>query len=370
MGTVYLAARQRPSGLRLYAVKMLHAYLAEDEEHLHMFLDEARLASLVHHENLVEVREIGMHGDVPFVVMEYVEGTALSTLLRCRPGGLPAGLVVRIVLDLLRGLHAAHSAYDSRGEPLNMVHRDVAPANVLVSVQGCAKLTDFGIAKAEARLTATRSGVRKGRLDFMSPEQMLSPEQIDRRSDIFAVGTLLWSALAGRRLFRGPHDAATIERVLELPVPPISQVRRDQGPAPAALEPILERALQRDVEARYATAREMADELEGTARAAGCLATREELAEFVRETVDAERAKQGRLDAGRTEPTHRSGPVDSTPTARVGPEGVGEAPAAPRRQGLRRFAQALRLSDPLVWGLVALSVLFLLAAFGSFLSIR
>jgi serine/threonine-protein kinase len=199
--------------------------------------------------------------DEAFLVMEYVRGESLARLLRAaRAGGAPAPvpIVASIACGALHGLHAAHEARSESGEPLGIVHRDVSPENVLVGVDGTARLLDFGIAKARGRLSTTRGGQIKGKLAYMAPEQLLCAD-VTRRTDVFAAGAVLWEALAGRRLFDGGDEGDLIRAVLEEPILPPSSLAAH---VPPALDAIVLRALERNPEGRYPTARELAVAIE------------------------------------------------------------------------------------------------------------
>jgi serine/threonine-protein kinase len=244
-----------------------------------MFVDEARLASRVQHPNVVPVLDVVSEGGEIFIVMEYVRGPALSTLLgaalrQSRP--VPAPIAVRILVDVLAGLQAAHEARDRRGEPLGIVHRDVSPQNVLVGIDGVARIMDFGIATAATRLAVTQQGELKGKLSYMAPEQFHRSEPIDRRVDVFAAGVVLWSTLAGRRLFSGEDISDTMVQVLTAEVPLLAKLRAD---VPEAIDAALSPALARDRNDRYASARDFAMALE----AACAPASGHVVAEWVRD---------------------------------------------------------------------------------------
>ena len=207
MASVYIARAQGVAGFeRLVAVKVLHPHLAYEQEFISMFLDEARLAARIRHMNVVPTLDISdSPGDGYFLVMEYIEGNHLGALLgRAAKNGerLPRPFVCRVLVDTLQGLAAAHRLSDEHGTPLKLVHRDVSPHNILVGTDGIARLTDFGVAKADVRMASTRAGQFKGKLSYMAPEQASSNET-DQRSDLFSVGIILWESLTGRRLFKG-----------------------------------------------------------------------------------------------------------------------------------------------------------------------
>src|SRR5262249_45766523 len=182
-----------------------------------------------------------------------------------RKGGpIPIPVAMRIVLDALAGLHAAHELVDPHGVPVGLVHRDCSPQNILVGIDGCARIIDFGVARAALRLTRTRSGMLKGKLAYMAPEQVRGDRDLDRRCDVFAMGIVLWELLTGRRLFKSESELATLAAVLDQPVPP---VRAFAPQVPEALEEVCLRALERDRAQRFATAADMASALEAAAMA-------------------------------------------------------------------------------------------------------
>ncbi len=261
MATVHLGRLVGPVGFaRTVAVKCLHAQFARDPEFVTMFLDEARLAARIQHPNVVPTLDVIPTDGELFIVMEYVRGEALSKLVRLstRMGGpVPARIVVSIVVGALAGLHAAHEARDESGNSLGIVHRDVSPQNVLVGVDGVARVLDFGVAKAGDTVHVTKDGQLKGKLLYMAPEQ-LEGEVIDRRADIYAMGIILFEALTGERMFKGERESAQLLQISrgEIRVP--SQVRPELEPFDA----IVRRASGRIPSQRYATAREMARALE------------------------------------------------------------------------------------------------------------
>jgi len=328
MATVHLGRAVGPAGFeRLVAVKVCHPNLREDEELVRMFLDEARLAARIHHPNVVSTIDVGDEESL-YLVMEYIEGGSLAQLLAA-VGPLPVGVCLRIVGDVLSGLHAAHETAGSDGRPLGLVHRDVSPQNVLVGVDGVARLSDFGIARAEARLAVTRQGVFKGKLAYAAPE-LYPGHVVTRRSDVFAASVVLWEALTGRSLFGAPTQAEVLHALLFRVVPPPSEVRPD---LPAALDALVLRGLARDPAERWATAGELADALEATGLAAGRRdvealvgrALAETLSERRRLLHEGGRAEQVEAPSGEAEaprtgaPTGREGPAGSLARAESGP---------------------------------------------------
>ncbi len=267
MATVHLArAIDRRKGPPLVAVKRPHRHLQGDRTFLTMLVDEARLASAIDHPNVVKVRELGFDGGMPFIVMDYVEGTSLAELRRELTSlgrAIDVRVAVRILLDALAGLQAAHELRDDTGKPLHIIHRDVSPHNLLIACDGRSHLTDFGIAKAEDRIQTTRTHEVKGKLAYLAPERIDKRRLCTVQSDVFSMAVVLWECFAGRRLFRGEEAVDVLQEVLSGPIPTLRQIGAN---VPAALDDVIARALSRDLETRYATAREFAEAIE---RAAG-----------------------------------------------------------------------------------------------------
>ena len=263
MATVWVAREhaEKPEEQRLVAVKAILADLAGDPEFVKMFLDEGRLVQSIRHPNVVDVYEVGEHAGVMFMSMEWVEGDSLHAIIaeagKRRP--IPPEMAVRIIADAAAGLHAAHEAKGPDGELLGVVHRDVSPHNILLGTDGAIKLVDFGVAKAMGRLSeATSAGQLKGKFGYMSPEQAMA-KPIDRRSDVFSLGIVLFELTTGRRLFRGEHDAETLHLVVSGQIPKPSKIDEKY---PEKLERIVLKALERDIDRRYQTAEELQKDLE------------------------------------------------------------------------------------------------------------
>ncbi len=257
MATVHLGRLLGQAGFsRTVAIKRLHAHLAEDPEFVSMFIDEARLAARIHHPNVVSTLDVVARDSELFLVMEYVHGESLARLMRGvaeRKERVPPRIAAAIVAGFLHGLHAAHEARNEHGEPLNLVHRDVSPQNVLVGIDGVPRVVDFGVAKAVGRVQTTRDGQLKGKLAYMAPEQ-IAGGAVTRRTDIYATAIVFWELLAGRRLFQGDNEAAVMRAVMSDTPPAPSTV----VPVAAAIDRIVLRGLARDPSARFQTAREMA----------------------------------------------------------------------------------------------------------------
>jgi serine/threonine-protein kinase len=261
MASVYLSVVPGPGGFnKLLVVKLLKDDLSQDSDFLTMFLNEARLAARLNHANVVHTYEVGFEDNRHFLVMDYLDGQPLHAILRkASRAGMPLDVHVRILADMLAGLHYAHTLTDFDGTPLHVVHRDVSPQNVFVTYDGQIKVVDFGIAKATGVASNTQSGVFKGKLAYVAPEQA-SGEAVDARADIFSVGVMLWEAIAGRRFAQGDSQTAVMARRLSGQEPRIQEVIPDCDPELAA---ICDRALAHEPRERYATALEMREALEG-----------------------------------------------------------------------------------------------------------
>lgn len=247
---------------RTMVVKRILPHLAEDAEFVEMFVSEARLSARLNHANIVSVFELGLFDGEYFLAMEYVRGMDLISVLRrhAPQGPLPPGFAAFVLREVASALAYAHSLTDDNGVPLGLIHRDVSPSNVMIRFDGGVKLLDFGIAKALSEVgdTKTRDGTLKGKLGYMSPEQIQGKE-LDARSDLFSAGILLHEALAGRRLFKGTHEAQTLELVLQARVEPPS---RFNPAVPPDLDRICLKALARDPRDRYQTGDELAADLD------------------------------------------------------------------------------------------------------------
>jgi serine/threonine-protein kinase len=261
MATVYFGRMLGAAGfMRTVAVKRLHPHLAEEPDFVSMMIDEARLAARVQHPNVAQTLDIVNERGELIIVMEYVAGESLARLLRAesqRHRMVSPAIASSVMSGVLHGLHAAHTAKSEHGEPLGIVHRDVSPHNIIVGVDGLARVIDFGVAKAAGRIQTTRAGVVKGKLPYMAPEQ-LGGQEISRLADVYAAGVVLWELLTGRRLFKAEDDIALFKAVLAGASDPPS---RWVPGVPAALDAVVMRALSHDPASRFGTAREMADAL-------------------------------------------------------------------------------------------------------------
>jgi eukaryotic-like serine/threonine-protein kinase len=268
MATVHLGRMLGPFGFgSTVAIKRLYPQLARDPHFVALFLDEARLASRVRHPNVVPVLDVlADEGDI-CLVLEYVDGESLGQLVRAADAiraPVPVPIAVTIAVSILHGLHAAHEARDEQGALLGVVHRDVSPQNVIVGVDGVARLIDFGIAKAAGRCNVSRDGQLKGKVAYMAPEQ-IQRGIVGSRADVYGASVILWELLTGERLFEGETEGMTLGRVLDDDVPRPSQLRVD---VPAALDAFVLRGLDRAQQRRFESARAMALALEAAVRPA------------------------------------------------------------------------------------------------------
>jgi hypothetical protein len=267
MATVHLArATDKRQGPPLVAIKRPHRHLASDKTFVTMLVDEARLASAIDDPRVVKVSELGFEGGMPFIVMDYVEGASLAELRRelsSLQRAIDVRVAVRIILDALGGLQAAHELRDDNDRPLHIVHRDVSPHNILIGCDGRSYITDFGIAKAEDRIQTTRTHEVKGKLAYLAPERVDKRRICTVQSDVFSMAVVLWECFAGRRLFRGDEAVDILQQVMSSPIPTLEEIGAQ---VPRALDDVIARALSRDLDTRYATALALAQAIE---RAAG-----------------------------------------------------------------------------------------------------
>lgn len=269
MARVFLACSTALGGFeREVALKITHEHLRENLQFFTALIDEARLAGRIRHPNVVSVLDVGEAPDGAFIVMDYVEGESLAGLakkLAARGESLPIEVSLRVLDDVLSGLHAAHELTDADGLPLSVVHRDVTPHNVLLGIDGVSRITDFGVAKAASRLTKTMTGVVKGKVAYMAPEQARTGP-VDRTCDVWAVGVLAWEMLTGLRMHEGLNDYALLLKITRDPPPRLRHVRPD---LPRAFDEVLARALEMRPTARFPSAEAFAEALSQAARASG-----------------------------------------------------------------------------------------------------
>jgi len=317
MGEVY---RSRDTRLeRIVAIKCCHDHLRSNDAFAEMFLDEARLAARIRHHNVVATLDVS-DGNPLYLVMEYVEGCSLSGLARAaRHAGrrVPLDIALRVVCDALAGLHAAHECCGPDGERLGLVHCDVSPQNILVGVDGSARITDFGIARATARMTLEEQSIIKGKPSYMAPEQLASGE-ITRRADVFSAGVVLWELLTGKPLFRSTDEWTTMHAVLTRAVAAPSSV---EPSVPASLDAVLLRALERDPARRFASAGDFLAALE---RLPLPVATARRVSQYVRHEGGAS-LSPGKFPSGRYP---RAVAPDARDVVEASAEAVDEGPGS------------------------------------------
>ncbi|ATB37986.1 hypothetical protein CYFUS_003412 [Cystobacter fuscus] len=343
MAEIYLATARGPEGFeKEVVIKRVRSFLSDDEGFVRMFIQEARLASRLNHANVVQIFDFDKHEDSYYLAMEYVRGTSLWNLRkRCREKGIriPPVLVAYIGSQVAAGLHYAHRTRSPEGETLGLVHRDVTPHNVLLSFDGAVKLTDFGIAKAGNKLT--QPGVLKGKFAYMAPEQARG-EEVDARTDVFALGVVLWEMLTGGRLFDGESDVAVLRAVQESVIVPPARLNPD---VPEGLDEVVCTALEREPAARYQSAGELERALAQCVLRGATSVDDTDLGTFVRRLFDVpltqfmlspavlqDRSQRHRSGSTAVAPGESVSERPEPPSAsRVAPEPqAGSAPAAPR----------------------------------------
>lgn len=286
MAEIYKARLEGIGGFqRTFAIKRILPHLSQNAEYVAMLVDEAKVAGLLSHANIVQILDLGQIDGVWYIAMEYVSGPDLGRVLRsCRAKGieLPVPHTVFVAVELLKGLEYAHDRQVMRGGrtvPLNIIHRDISPPNILMSMQGEVKLTDFGIARASHKALETASGIIKGRFDYMSPEQAAGAKDLDQRSDLFSVGVVLYEMLTGVHPFHTDSEFATIDRIRTGRYEPVSSVNPG---VPFTLETIVDRALRVDKNERYPTATAFKEALDKFFHDSGFIFTHHSLASYVR----------------------------------------------------------------------------------------
>ncbi len=286
MAEVYLARQAGAAGFeKLVCLKRILPHLARDKQFVEMFLNEARLAARLDHPNIVSILDLGEANGNYFIAMEFIDGPSLRAAAKRaleRGERLPIPEIVKIVSMAAAGLHYAHELTDAGGKPLGLVHRDISPDNVLVHRNGAAKVVDFGIAKAANSSSSTRTGTLKGKVAYMPPEQ-LRGDPLDRRTDVFALGVVLYELLAGQRPWAGDSEVSLIGRIMTEDPPPLSTLRPD---APAGLVAVLDRALAKDREARYASCHDLQADLEALLVSLGQTIAQARISDFAKAYAD------------------------------------------------------------------------------------
>jgi serine/threonine protein kinase len=306
---------------RHVVIKRIHRVLAEDPRFVQMFLDEARVAASLHHQNIVQVYDVGEQDGEYFFAMEYVHGEDLRTLqatVRADDRQIPIAIVASIVTAAASGLHHAHEQRGPDREPLELVHRDVSLGNILVGYDGSVKLLDFGLARAALRSVKTRTGTLKGKSSYMSPEQCMG-KPLDRRSDVFSLGIVLYELATGRRLFKAANEYLSMTAIVAGDIPPPSSHRPD---LPRELDEIILRALAQSPDDRFPSADAMRHAIEQFAVNAGLRTSTKALADYVHQ-VFGDRPEPWRSDVPQPPPLPT--PAESSASR----DGVVEPPATP-----------------------------------------
>lgn len=331
MAEVFLAKRPGVEGFeKVLAIKRILPHLSDNQEFVSMFVDEAKMVSGLSHPNVVQIFELGKLEHSYFIAMEYVHGRDLRTIqkrAREKDTPVPVGLAMLITARVAAALEFAHRKKDEKGQPLQIVHRDISPQNILISFEGDVKLTDFGIAKAAAKASTTDRGALRGKLLYMSPEQAWG-KPVDRRSDVFSLGVVFYELLTGRKPWAAAQDVSVLEMVRKSEITPL----RDVNPkVPPSLAAVAMKALERNHEHRYQDASEFLQDLERTLR--NVPVTPADLARFMRQLFDDQ--ERGEVEAQAENAAAGAGPaveVDTNPTGNQGPRHDEEhtAPSVPR----------------------------------------
>jgi serine/threonine-protein kinase len=302
---------------RIVAIKQLHDHYAGDRDFVAMLFDEARLLARIRHTNVVAPLDVELCGSELYIVMEYVHAESLSRVLRAAAAPVPPSIACAVMCQVLSGLHAAHEARGPRGQSLDIVHRDVSPQNILIMQDGTVKIVDFGIAKAGWRMHTTSCGTLKGKRSYMAPEQFRGQE-VDRRTDIFSAGVVLWEMLTGKRLFTGDAPALVEEQVMSGNVPAPSQV---VAGLPPELDSIVLKAMALEPSERFADAHTMAAALASTGPLANMLEVGAWVSKHVGEALHSRAARILELESVPLEeltlPLPSSGPNHDRPAAPI-----------------------------------------------------
>jgi eukaryotic-like serine/threonine-protein kinase len=338
---------------RLVAVKRILPNIAEDKEFIRMFVDEAKLAVQLNHANIAQIADLGVVDGAYYIALEHVHGRDLRSVferVRSRQEQMPVAQACFVAMKVCEGLDYAHNKRDQSGAELALVHRDVSPQNILVSFEGEVKIIDFGIAKAAGIGGSTQSGILKGKLGYMSPEQVRGLP-VDRRSDIFSCGIVLYEMLTGERLFVGESDFSTLEKVRNVEILPPTQYNRK---IPEDLERIVLRALARESEQRYQHAIDLHDDLQAFVYTAGEFCSRKDLAAWMKKTFSKEIEEEtAKLEAYRQMtapepalPAHGNGVTNGRHRAHVNGASSSAPPIAPTGAARPSGAEAVEGSTP------------------------
>ena len=283
MAEIWLARQRGLAGFnRFVVIKKILSHLSEQETFVKMFLDEARTSAQLNHPNIVQIYDLGREGDSYYIAMEFIAGENLAAIAwrgmkRGKP--FPPPFAARVIADACKALHYAHHLKGSDGQPLEIVHRDISPQNILVTYEGEVKVVDFGIAKAKTKSEHTKTGMLKGKFSYMSPEQCLGAP-VDMRSDVFALGILLYELCSGKRLFKHESELMILEMITKRSVVPPSQVAAGIS---TRLEDIIMQALEKDTGMRFQTAQTMQISLEEYVRDEEHQASNADIAHYMRQ---------------------------------------------------------------------------------------
>ena len=335
MGEVWLARQKGMVGFeKLVVVKRLLPHLTAEQEFINMFFDEARIAALLNHPNIAQIYDLGEVNGEYYIAMEYVPGENLRTVAQRAldlKGGMPIALKCRVLADAAAALNFAHLAKSPSGAPLDLIHRDVSPQNIIVGFSGSVKLIDFGVAKAAGKITRTATGVIKGKYAYMSPEQARGHD-LDSRSDIFGLGIVFYEILASQRLFKRENDTETLKAIVYGEVPPPSSVVRG---IPKQVDAIVMKALEKNREDRYQTAGQMQLAIEEFLVRGRLPATSAHLAAYMRELFPVESTQD--------EVKEENEPTQSTSGSGAPLPQLAPAKSAPRLTNVTVNLQELKL---------------------------
>ncbi len=369
MAEVYLARQAGAAGFeKLVCLKRILPHLARDKQFVEMFLNEARLAARLDHPNIVSIFDLGEANGNYFIAMEFIDGPSLRAIHKLaaeREESLPIPEICKIVSMAAGGLQYAHDLADNDGKPLGLVHRDISPDNVLVHRNGSAKVVDFGIAKAANSSSQTRTGTLKGKVAYMPPEQ-LRGEQLDRRTDVFALGVCLYELLAGKRPWEGTSEVALIGKIMTEDPQPLGELRPD---APPKLLHIVNKALQKEKSARYQSCAELQADLEALLVSMGQSITPARVSDFVK-------AYSPEPQSTAAAPEQSSAEIQQIEDEM---NGTGAAPALVKgrsKPGAERDSRTVAMPPPqaapggrgLLWGVVAFLVIAVGGGVGGYLA--
>lgn len=285
MAELYLADYLREDGFRkTVAIKKVLPHLADNRDFIDMFIREARLAALLQHPNVVQIADFGKIQNAYFIAMEYVNGKNLAEIMAFIKQGLPVDMAVFLITQVSNGLQYSHMRKDDKtGQPLNIIHRDISPQNILISMNGEVKISDFGISKATSEPSLTRAGVIKGKLSYLSPEQAMG-KVVNHQIDLYALGLVFYEILSGERLYRFDNEIEAIRTIPKMNIPPIATKRPD---IPTELNDIVMKCLEKSTTARYQSAREINDDLLKLKSKLGIIYDTSDLSEFMQTTFAA-----------------------------------------------------------------------------------